>query len=118
MDDRTLLNIELSCRLPYGLIIREASYEYDMISNKEKEVYYEIDLTYSNIYEYVEYDVPIKLYLRPMSSMTKKEKERYALLKGTIEGFDYLNSIHIDYRGLISKDLAIEAPEGMYNNNQ
>lgn len=28
---------------------------------------------------------------------------------------DWLNSHHFDYRGLIKKDLALEAPEGMYN---
>lgn len=28
---------------------------------------------------------------------------------------DYYNSNHIDYRGLIEKGLALEAPEGMYN---
>lgn len=28
---------------------------------------------------------------------------------------DYLNSHHFDYRGLIEKGLALEAPEGMYN---
>ena len=27
---------------------------------------------------------------------------------------DYLNSKHFDYRGLIEKGLALEAPEGMY----
>ena len=30
------------------------------------------------------------------------------------EAYDYLNSIHIDYRVLIEKSLALEAPEGMY----
>ena len=29
---------------------------------------------------------------------------------------DYLNSIHIDYRGLIEKGLALEAPDDMYTN--
>ena len=29
---------------------------------------------------------------------------------------DYLNSIHVDYRGLIEKGLALEASEGMYDN--
>ena len=29
---------------------------------------------------------------------------------------DWLNAHHFDYRGLIKKGLAIEAPEGMYNN--
>ena len=28
---------------------------------------------------------------------------------------DYLNSIHVDYRGLIPMGLALEAPEDMYN---
>jgi len=31
------------------------------------------------------------------------------------EVYDYLNSIHIDYRGLISKGVALKAPENMYN---
>lgn len=31
------------------------------------------------------------------------------------EALDYLHSIHIDYRGLIHKGLALEAPEGMYH---
>lgn len=74
-----------------------------------------------------------KLFLRPMSSMT--EEEKHELLKfGVVNldkdnnaidvccvGFenhakvqDYLNSIHVDYRGLIPMGLALEAPEGMY----
>jgi hypothetical protein len=28
---------------------------------------------------------------------------------------DWLNTHHFDYRGLIDKGLALEAPEGMYN---
>lgn len=35
----------------------------------------------------------------------------------TWESIDYLNSIHVDYRGLIPMGLADEAPEGMYNIN-
>lgn len=30
-------------------------------------------------------------------------------------GIDWLNAHHFDYRGLIEKGLAVEAPEGMYN---
>ena len=63
-------------------------------------------------------------YLRPMSSMTEEEKQAVHLFvnnhqygncsrSGAIS--DYLNSIHVDYRGLIEKGLALEAPEGMYN---
>ena len=32
-------------------------------------------------------------------------------------GFDWLNAHHFDYRGLIPKGLALEAPEGMYKFN-
>jgi hypothetical protein len=32
----------------------------------------------------------------------------------TLETFDWLNAHHFDYRGLIEKGLALEAPEGMY----
>lgn len=28
---------------------------------------------------------------------------------------DIMNELHLDYRGLIEKGLALEAPEGMYN---
>ena len=63
-------------------------------------------------------------YLRPMESMTEEEEARRCAFLDDIEGgiynaipnyIDYLNSIHIDYRGLIKKGLALEAPEGMYN---
>ena len=86
------------------------------------------------------YGEEIKPYLRPMSSMTEEErKEWYATFESVynlvpggdpyneddyddnwheepgIESFDYLNAHHFDYRGLIPKGLANEAPEGMYN---
>ena len=56
-------------------------------------------------------------FLRPMSSMTKEEKkEQYKF--STFSGYqyvDWLNKHHFDYRGLIDKGLAWEAPEYMYN---
>lgn len=66
-----------------------------------------------------------KSYLRPLSSMTEDELQRYHELcdvdeavgvgssieiiavHDTPKSLDYLNSIHVDYRGLILKDLAI-----------
>ena len=56
-------------------------------------------------------------YLRPMSSMTEEERKEYEewLPDGyCIDTFDWLNKHHFDYRGLIKKGLALEAPEGMY----
>lgn len=73
----------------------------------------------------------VKPYLRPMSSMTSKEWVEFCdcSLKDEASWVitmnrqklipvqnreDYLNSKHFDYRGLIEKGLALEAPEGMY----
>ena len=85
----------------------------------------------------------IKPYLRPMSSMTEdEERELNSILpcgmsfsidcheeliiytdsesdgdhyfSCFVEVQDYLNAHHFDYRGLIGKGLALEAPDGMY----
>ena len=74
------------------------------------------------------YPIEVKLtdcqpYLRPMSSMTQEEKQEYQFLTerwmydssySIGDSIDWLNAHHFDYRGLIEKGLAIEAPEGMY----
>jgi hypothetical protein len=74
-------------------------------------------------------------YLRPMSSMTSQEwcelcdcdteDEKAAIyIKGGrrfvshVNKETFLNSRHFDYRGLIEKGLAIEAPEGMYKKGE
>ena len=79
----------------------------------------------------------IKPYLRPMSSMTNEENEEFKSIAGgkMIEGYNFivrkctleyktiaeieewLNTNNFDFRGLIEKDLALEAPEGMYKIN-
>ena len=62
----------------------------------------------------------IRLYLRPLTSATDDERKKFASFdKDTVgnimaKKLDYLNSIHIDYRGLIEKGLALEAKGGMY----
>lgn len=82
----------------------------------------------------------VRPYLRSMSSMTDKEREEWADLfnleldklneiddedkaeelapyyfgKSHQVSIDWLNAHHFDYRGLIPKGLALEAPEGMY----
>ena len=80
----------------------------------------------------------IRPYLRPMSSMTEEEYKEYdratdldvadsaETLRENLEAktrvriskwyhrTDWLNTHHFDYRGLIEKGLALEAPENMY----
>lgn len=81
-----------------------------------------------------DYWFPIEMfrpYLRPMSSVTDDERGEYRKLGGvmsydsehdtwalcafTPEAYDWLNKKQFDYRGLIPKGLALEAPEGIYN---
>ena len=68
----------------------------------------------------------VKPYLRPMSSMTEEEKEELYQKTGFkvddyilgLSAIDWLNAHHFDYRSLIEKGLALEAPEGMYKMNK
>ena len=74
------------------------------------------------------YAEEFKPYLRPMSSMTEDEAMEYANCGNIIANspqnnylipntncVDWLNAHHFDYRGLLEKNLALEALEGMYN---
>ena len=70
-------------------------------------------------------------FLRSMSSMTEEERNEYLSIKmqetesvalaevyrpeAISEIMDWLTKHHFDYRGLIKKGLALEAPKGMYN---
>lgn len=60
----------------------------------------------------------IKLFLRPMESMNEEEKKEYQEVIESLlwtNEFDFYNKHHFDYRGLIEKGLALEAPDRMYN---
>ena len=137
-EERQLLLKDLCARLSYGVIVNvpiiDGSenkklvsiinedngipcihvYSYDVRNFKGELVSYEKST-------YLLCD--IKPYLRPISSMTEEEKEDFGVpftseglvtLADTIECMDWLNAHHFDYRGLIEKGLALEAPEGMY----
>lgn len=63
----------------------------------------------------------VRPYLRSMSSMTEEEENEYraincyeGLFPRNEEALDYALEHHFDFRGLIEKGLALEAPEGMY----
>ena len=42
-------------------------------------------------------------------------QEKHVTIEQVIDFIHWLNTNHFDYRGLIEKGLALEAPEGMYN---
>lgn len=75
-------------------------------------------------WEYEQFYSPDELtpYLRPLSSMTEDEYNEYEnyILNEKDELIRFCNSLtfynkyHFDYRGLIERGLALEAPENMY----
>ena len=129
-EEKQLLIKDLCARLPYGVKIKYLPdnrldgivlpYLHNGLTVLQKgAISYRANIKY------------IRPYLRPMSSMTEEEKkERLStfftvvdtktgltpMLSGlkSIEYIDWLNAHHFDYRGLIEKGLALEAPEGMY----
>ena len=146
-EDKQLLLKDLCARLPYGVKAQgiyeeEADYRHpfahaetmeggvegiDHIGFDNGEIYVTIEGMQCELSD-------VKLYLRPMSSMTKEEQKEFVefhcvtlcpLIMDsclTIENegnmLDWLNAHHFDYRGLIEKGLAIEAPKGMYKKGE
>lgn len=135
-EDKELLLKDLSARLPYKVIV-DYSYNAFHVRNGNYVKHgskcilscYLLDVFMSpRQNEKGEY---IKPYLRSLSSMTEEEKvqlSQYACIGEDLNGefidevqrndcaayIDWLNKHHFDYRGLIEKGIAIEAPEGMY----
>lgn len=137
-EEKQLLLKVLCAMFPYGVKVQYNNeiYDIDYISAQYEEVKFDFAYNYHvGISE-------IKPYLRPMSSMTEEEKRELSkkyvwdINCGQIEIryhsdgywddniecptseylnlFDWLNAHHFDYRGLIEKGLALEAPEEMY----
>lgn len=152
-EDKKLLLVDLSARLPYGVIcywrigseltlnLTEYNGQLTCINKVEIEdssdYYYDCYFNVcndSNGNSFQNEDVSIEIvkpYLRPMSSLTDEERKEYNdIVKNTIDFYncpkseeicffiipiEWLNKHHFDYRGLIEKGLALEAPEGMYD---
>ena len=129
-EDRELLLKDLCARLPYGVVVGYSGKDNPNTLDKMGKVIY-VDIRFGMIQMQSEsgisYGLPpsefIKPYLRPMSSMTEEEKIDYQAffnydgVEYPEEYIDWLNAHHFDYRSLIEKGLAFEAPEGMYNIN-
>lgn len=117
--DKDLLTKDLCGRLPYGIKIEVCIKDKDAKS---------IDcVKYDTVGTYIrllyEEKFSVKPYLRHISSMTEEEWEDFYHniipfdghgLESEAADIDWLNARHFDYRGLIGKGLALEAPEGMY----
>ena len=109
-EDKKLLLKDLCARLPYQPICEYTDTEDDFCTATGA-------LGYS-LRDFIAGKVLIKPYLRPMSSMTKEEKEELFQLMGNgtdIQRIDFYLSHYFDFRCLIPMGLALEAPEEMYN---
>ena len=121
-EDKKLLIKDLCARLPYDTVCQvefksDGRYESkNMILSGifKDEAYFTIEngSVYSNDY---------KPYLFPLTSITEEQKmflkqqnwciaiSTRGTVETTIEGIDWLNKNHFDYRGLIKRGLAIDA---------
>lgn len=143
-EEESLLLKDLCARLPYNLWVHYKDKDYLVTGYGHGRVSLLPSIFSSSVgpCPLVE---EIKPYLRPMSSMTEDEFESLKQYSGlmydqlelaefqngtykclefylseipsyiVILVFDWLNTHHFDYRGLIERGLAIEAPKDMYN---
>ena len=141
LEQRQLVLLDISARLPHGVYVHFCNTNID-----EKLTEISLGETITQIRHNGKGNQGLILpYLRPLSSMNEDEKEelkQYLDAKeldcngfgyiegGTLENYvsnipysicsyviDWLNAHHFDYRGLIEKGLALEAPKGMYDRN-
>lgn len=115
-EDKELLLKDLCGRLPYRVMCKsEGTYG---IENEFIAPLFDINLHRCIIGGRCKDILDVKPCLFPLSSMTDEQRVEYNntftfLNKFTYvptpESFDWLNAHHFDYRGLIEKDLAIDA---------
>ena len=125
-EEKELLLKDLCARLPYGVRYRHFTW-----NDEYGETYIAAQIYSINTDGYVKnchddetvYIDNVRLYLLPLSSMTEEQKKEYQYITerwmndpaySISDSIDWLNKHHFDYRGLIEKGLALEAPEEMY----
>lgn len=119
-ENKKLLLEDLSARLSYGVICNTPKGDGHLCSIDQTifGTKYGINIKATERDYFNDNEVCIKPYLRSMDSMTYEEKVEYLNICGNemenplasprYSGIDYLNSIHVDYRGLIEKNLALD----------
>lgn len=115
---KELLLIDVCARLPYGVKYKDAHGYIEIL---------DFGKGFHTAINHILHDNTPCIYLRPMEDMTKEEEIELGRIgcEGNIEHKygvfyrcqDYLNSHHLDYRGLIPKGLALKADKGMYKLN-
>lgn len=121
-EDRKLLLKDLSARLTYGVKCISGVDDATLIIegiNPNCNGASEVQVTYER--SGINFDTKIssiKPYLFPLSSMNLDQRIEYSRTlvifdeshcSQTPETYDWLNKNHFDYRGLIEKELAIDA---------
>ncbi len=127
-EEKQLLLKDLCGRLPYGIIVHFHDIDVDDYDIDVDD--YDRQLIGEDL-DFIELDRRnCKPYLRLMSSMTEEERNEATqfeinnlgpigfnwdlLVSNSSKLVNWLTAHHFDYRGLIEKGLALEAPEGMY----
>lgn len=133
-EDKQLLLKDLCARLPYKVKVQYLDLEDNRLDS-DIAMGVTLDgykgMPTVDVFQYGFLIEKVKPFLRPISSMTEEEQKEFVgfhcvnlcpiiigemlTLKDEIKMFDWLNEHHFDYRGLLEKGLAIEAPECMYD---
>lgn len=128
-ENKELLLKDLCARFPYGVKCKDVTLDFvgTALDISMRDNMCKLFDDYGD--NYTCFMMNCKPYLFPMSSMAEKQKKEYYNLcieeekeeiefgewitrvyyHNTIESIDWLNKHHLDYRGLIEKELAIDA---------
>ena len=116
-EEKQLLLKDLCARLPYGVIChtdKGDGYLHSINQTLFGNIYGIFSRLKMNYFNDATDKQEVKPYLRPMLSMTEEEGKELDEHITIYENVDWINAHHFDYRGLIEKGLALEAPEDMY----
>ena len=127
-EDKQLLLRDLCARYPYDVMVKvPRNGSTLLLCQILEDNNFTLKVNRKALHGWIEGIEEVRPYLRPMSSMTEDEQRtldsmcngvemvsRLSGLKMFNKAFDWLNKNMFDYRGLIEKGLALEAPEDMY----